>query len=145
MDNIFNQYHPYNYRHRRIDLSLKITASNVVLSFIKERLVFDEILPDEVLLEDFRIRTLQEVHWVISHLCKPSSRYASLFNIQSQHQNWQCFDFVPSNLGYGYLFYFICNGCTRRVKDLYKPEGQLNYLCRTCHKLSYSVPKALIQ
>lgn len=51
-------------------------------------------------------------------------------------------DFVPSNLGEGkgYIFYFICIGCDRRVKYLYEYNMCRAPLCRTCCRLSYRTP-----
>lgn len=137
MNNLLHPNHPYAQRYRRIDLSHSITASDAVNAFVRELVGSDLLLPEEVSLEDFRIRTNIEAEWVLNMLNTPTSRYASLYNIQSQHQSWQCFDFVPSNLGKGFLFNFICNKCHRKVKDLYMPEGQFEYHCRVCHKLSY--------
>ena len=137
MNHILAQNHPYGQRYRRIDLSHKITASDAVSAFVKELAGSGELLPEEVSLQDFRIRTELEAEWVLNMLNTPTSRFAALYNIQSQHQNWQCFDFVPSNLGNGFLFHFVCNQCGRKVKDLYVPDGQFEYHCRVCHRLSY--------
>ena len=49
-------------------------------------------------------------------------------------------DFVASNLGRGYLFYFICNRCGRRVKYLYDYIAFGSPLCRTCCQLNYKAP-----
>jgi hypothetical protein len=48
--------------------------------------------------------------------------------------------FVKSNLGYGhgYLFYFICNGCRKRVKYLYEQDPLRSPFCRTCCRISYT-------
>lgn len=49
-------------------------------------------------------------------------------------------DFVPSNLKRGYIFYFLCNGCGRRVKYLYEYSSLESPLCRICCRLSYQQP-----
>ena len=49
-------------------------------------------------------------------------------------------EFVPSNLGRGYLFYFRCNGCGYRVKYLYEYSTSDSPLCRVCCHLSYKQP-----
>ena len=48
-------------------------------------------------------------------------------------------DFVPSNLGEGkgFVFYFLCNSCERRVKYLYYMSMISEPLCRTCCRLGY--------
>lgn len=45
----------------------------------------------------------------------------------------------PSNLGKnkGVVFYFLCNGCHKRVKYLYVYEELKSPLCRTCCRLPY--------
>lgn len=56
--------------------------------------------------------------------------------------NEQKVDYVPSNLGRGrgYLFYFICNGCGRRIKYLYECTPLDTPLCRICCCLGYKEP-----
>ncbi len=45
--------------------------------------------------------------------------------------------YTKSNLGKGYIFWFICNQCGRRVRILYMPTFSEYALCRTCHILRY--------
>src|SRR3989344_2126215 len=56
--------------------------------------------------------------------------------------NEQKVDCVSSNLGRGrgYIFYFICNGCRRRVKCLYEYNVLNSPLCRICCGLGYETP-----
>jgi len=54
--------------------------------------------------------------------------------------NEQKVDYVRSNLGRGYIFYFKCNGCGRRVKDLYRYSELNSPVCRTCCGLGYDTP-----
>ncbi len=49
-------------------------------------------------------------------------------------------DFVVSNLGRGCIFYFVCNGCRRRVKYLYEYSTLQSPLCRVCCRLQYPQP-----
>ena len=49
-------------------------------------------------------------------------------------------DFVPSNLKKGFIFYFRCNGCYRRVKYLYEYAVTKSPLCRICCRLPYRQP-----
>jgi len=64
------------------------------------------------------------------------------FDTGIPHWNEQGVDYVSSNLGRGrgYIFYFICNGCRRRVKYLYEHNILESPLCRTCCQLSYEAP-----
>ncbi len=56
--------------------------------------------------------------------------------------NEQRVDFIPSNLGkeHGFIFYFLCNSCHRRVKYLYEYNLCYSPLCRTCCRLKYKAP-----
>ena len=54
--------------------------------------------------------------------------------------NTQKVDFVPSNLHKGYLFYFVCSYCERRVKYLYRYKTYNEPSCRTCCDLEYISP-----
>ncbi len=48
-------------------------------------------------------------------------------------------DFVTSNLGKGFVFYFICNSCRQRAKYLYEYSPLQSPLCRVCCRLPYPV------
>jgi len=45
--------------------------------------------------------------------------------------------YTKSNLGKGFVFWFVCNICGRRVKYLYFPSSSSILACRRCHKLTY--------
>lgn len=45
--------------------------------------------------------------------------------------------YTMSNLGKGFVFWFICNLCGRRVKHLYFPPNSEVLACRNCHRLAY--------
>lgn len=51
-------------------------------------------------------------------------------------------DFIRSNLGRdrGQIFYFLCNGCNRRVKYLYEYNFCYSPLCRKCCRIGYKYP-----
>ena len=51
-------------------------------------------------------------------------------------------DYVQSNLGSknGYIFYFVCGNCERRVKYLYSIYNEEEPYCRTCLRLHYKQP-----
>ena len=52
-------------------------------------------------------------------------------------QNPVKFSYTRSNLGKGFIFWFICNVCGSRVKYLYFPPNSRVLACRTCHRLTY--------
>jgi len=45
--------------------------------------------------------------------------------------------YTKSNLGKGFIFWFICNGCGRKVRFLYFTPYSEELLCRNCHHLAY--------
>ena len=45
--------------------------------------------------------------------------------------------YSKSNLGKGFVFWFICNLCCKRVKYLYFPPNSTILACRNCHRLTY--------
>jgi hypothetical protein len=46
--------------------------------------------------------------------------------------------YSKSNLGKGFIFWFVCNICGRRVKHLYIPPSSEILACRKCHRLAYN-------
>lgn len=70
-----------------------------------------------------------------------NTAFKSINGIRSDYPYWheQEVDFVPSNLGKdkGFIFYFICNSCGKRRKDLYFPSMINEPLCRICCRLQY--------
>lgn len=71
-----------------------------------------------------------------------NTSWKSLRDIQTGEHFWheQEVDYVRSNLKRGYIFYFICNGCGRRVKYLYVYTMLDSPLCRHCCRLKYEQP-----
>jgi len=45
--------------------------------------------------------------------------------------------YTKSNLGKGFILWFICNGCGKKVRFLYFTPYSEELLCRTCHRLAY--------
>lgn len=45
--------------------------------------------------------------------------------------------YTKSNLRKGFVFWFICNICGRRVRYLYFPPNSEVLACRVCHRLAY--------
>jgi len=43
---------------------------------------------------------------------------------------------TPSNLE-GFVRWFVCPACQKRVGKLYLPAGEVVFLCRKCHDLAY--------
>lgn len=53
-----------------------------------------------------------------------------------QHDTVLQFDYVKSNLGKGYIFYFVCK-CGKRALHLYQVAKDSPLGCRTCCQLRY--------
>ncbi len=49
-------------------------------------------------------------------------------------------DYICSNLGSGFVFYFLCVWCGRRTKYLYVDQSLEALLCRKCIKFPYPQP-----
>lgn len=45
--------------------------------------------------------------------------------------------YTKSNLGRGFVFWFICGVCRRRARYLYIPPNSQVSACRICHRLAY--------
>jgi hypothetical protein len=45
--------------------------------------------------------------------------------------------YTKSNLGRGFVFWFVCQVCGRRVRYLYIPPNSEVSACRQCHRLAY--------
>lgn len=45
--------------------------------------------------------------------------------------------YTKSNLGKGFVFWFICGVCGRKVRYLYIPPNSEVSACRICHRLTY--------
>lgn len=55
----------------------------------------------------------------------------------TEHMNPMNLTYTRSNLGKGFIFWFICNLCGRRVRYLYFPPNSEVMACRRCHRLAY--------
>lgn len=89
--------------------------------------------------------TLNEATQVKDFLNKPNNTASKSVRDLQGFYYWddQKIDFIPSNLGegYGFIYYFICNGCHRKVKYLYEYSKCNTPLCRICCRLSYATLK----
>ena len=91
----------------------------------------------------YNIRHRMEVQNMVEDMNKPSNTtFKSMRDFRGGDYFWheQKVDFVASNLGRGFIFYFRCNGCGRRVKYLYEYSMLDTPLCRICCRLRYEQP-----
>lgn len=87
------------------------------------------------------VRNQIEAEKLRDYINNPWSESAVVYEgLYFPRHNWPEVDFILSNLGRGYIFYFICDGCERRCKFLYQPTEEDQPLCRICHYLTYRQP-----
>jgi len=87
-----------------------------------------------------RIKTTLEADEAKRYLNNPKntcSKSVRGMNTTTPYWYWQNVDFVSSNLGRGYIFYFICGACGVRVKYLYQYSVTKPPICRICCCLDY--------
>lgn len=89
-----------------------------------------------------KLRTIGEASRIKELLNIPeNTTFKSTLDFRSGEPYWhrQEVDFTPSNLGRsrGFIFYFICNGCSRRTKYLYSHSLLCEPRCRQCYHLPY--------
>jgi hypothetical protein len=91
----------------------------------------------------FDTRHEGNVRYMVELMNKPeNTTFKSVRDLQEDRYYWdyQKVDFVRSNLKRGFIFYFVCNGCGRRVKYLYEYSVMRTPLCRICCRLDYEPP-----
>ena len=91
----------------------------------------------------FRMNHLGEVKNLVEAINNPvNTTFKSARDFRGGGCYWhnQKVDFVPSNLGKGFIFYFRCNGCGYRAKYLYEYSTLESPLCRVCCRLQYPAP-----
>lgn len=52
-------------------------------------------------------------------------------------KNFVKITYSSSNLKKGFVFWFVCNGCLKKVRLLYLTPYSTIFLCRNCHRLTY--------
>lgn len=93
----------------------------------------------------FNVRHPGEVKYMAELMNDPkNTTFKSCRDLQGGYSYWsrQGVEYIPSNLGrdHGFIFYFRCNGCYRRVKYLYEYSALESPLCRVCCHLKYEQP-----
>jgi hypothetical protein len=94
----------------------------------------------------FKANDDSEIEYMKNCLNNPKyTTFKSIRDFQTGIPHWheQKVDYAPSNLGRGYIFYFVCNGCNRRVKHLYEYSMLESPVCRICCGLKYQAPTTM--
>lgn len=116
-----------------VENSQKISAAICVRNFL-----FD--LKGMVIGRNFDLRNEEDVKDLLRKI-----ELGTTFNLKQEKDGEAEFTepnnvkmtYTKSNLGKGFVFWFICNLCGRRVKYLYFPPNSQVLACRDCHKLAY--------
>ncbi len=103
---------------------------------------FDLYHRDKTMILPKRVKSLYQAQELKRKLDNPSNtEFKSVKDIKYGEPFWktQRVDFVPSNLpdNEGYIFYFLCNICKRKVKYLYRYSLTKEPWCRECLHLNY--------
>ncbi len=117
-------------RIERIDITEYVRAFLLNLMTLEKRLTI-------------RVNKLSDVERIKELMNLPKNTASKSFSdVRSGIPYWdmQKIDYINSNIGRGYIFYFLCSGCGRRVKYLYEYNMTLSPLCRICCRLGYKSP-----
>ncbi len=117
-----------------VEESQKISAAICIRSYLFER-------PIPIVSHKLNFNNEQDVKDLISEI-----ESGTTFNLRQGNgtgtnfteQNKVKLTYSKSNLGKGFVFWFICNICSRRVKYLYFPPNSTVLACRNCHRLTYN-------
>lgn len=88
----------------------------------------------------YRIDTVHQADEVKAFLNNPqNTRGKSMRDMRTGVPYWneQEVEYVRSNLGLGFLWYFLCNHCGHRAKYLYEYSTLECPLCRPCLGIDY--------
>jgi hypothetical protein len=116
-----------------VEESQKISAAICVRNYLFER-------PIPIGSQKIDLNNEQNVKDLISDI-----EGGTTFNLKQQNgldndytePNRVKLTYSKSNLGKGFVFWFICNICNKRVKYLYFPPNSTVLACRNCHRLTY--------
>src|SRR3989338_10620695 len=117
-------------RRQRVYEVKRHNITHFISAFLEELKERKEIPYGKVKTEEQAIRLKEFIN-------TPTLEFETPFQIYQSSHEWQEVDFVPSNLGRGYIFYFICNRCEGNMRHLYQPYPEAQPLCRNCHHLTY--------
>ncbi len=124
------------YKHKNKELLNRLERINIaeyVRTFLLELAELEKKLSINInkLSEASRIKGLMSI--------PKNTTFKSIADMRSGIPYWdkQKVDYIASNLGKGYIFYFVCNGCGRKAKYLYEYNITLSPLCRMCCRITY--------
>lgn len=116
-----------------IEESQKVSASSCVRNFLLDN-------KKSTIRREFNLTNEEDVRNLIKSIEKNININLKQDNsgkIEYSEPNRVKLTYTKSNLGKGFIFWFICNVCSGRVKYLYFPPNSQTLACRKCHKLVY--------
>lgn len=116
-----------------VEESQKISAGICVRNFLAERQI-------SAIRRKLDLNKEEDIKELISEIESGSTfnlKQEKGDNIEYTEPNNVRLTYTKSNLGKGFVFWFICNTCRKRVKFLYFPPNSQVLACRKCHRLAY--------
>lgn len=118
-----------------VEESQKISAGVCIRNYL-----FDANSPKPIIKKEYNLSNEEDVKTLLNDIETGT-------NINLKQDNYGKVDYskpnnikltyTKSNLGKGFVFWFICNVCGKRVKYLYFPPNSTVLACRNCHRLTY--------
>ena len=116
-----------------VENSQRVSASICVRNFLFE-------LQDKAINNNFNLNCEEDIKNLLRKI-----ESSTTFNLKQEkggdveftEPNFVKMTYTKSNLGKGFVFWFICNVCSKRVKFLYFPPNSQVLACRRCHRLTY--------
>lgn len=93
----------------------------------------------------YRLHSVGQAEEVKAFLNNPQNTKKKAARVMTGIRGWnnQEVAYVPSNLGRGVLWYFICNNCGCRARLLYLYSDANSPLCRPCLGIDYERRKTV--
>lgn len=124
-------------RKRRISNSERLDIRDFLQSFLEELLSLPKLKSE---LKGYRIRSEEEAERIKGLINSRGQYFKTVEMIQGEKDDCQEVEYRPSHLGHGFIFLFVCVGCGRTVRHLYRVSTIIRYRCRICLNLSYYRP-----
>ncbi|MEK7622309.1 MAG: hypothetical protein AAB430_00430 [Patescibacteria group bacterium] len=113
-----------------VEDSQKISASVCVRNFLFKNKGFIEF---DLKTEEGVKNLIQQIECYVTFNLKQENFGKTEFT----EPNSVKMTYTRSNLGKGFIFWFVCVVCGRKVRYLYIPPNSQVSACRKCHRLTY--------
>lgn len=82
-------------------------------------------------------KSVKDLMEMIESCCTINLKQETNGQVEFTEPNKIKLTYSKSNLGKGFVFWFVCGVCGRRVRYLYIPPNSQVTACRKCHRLAY--------